>query len=80
MQTVKSFVQGRTSDGKIELTSIDDQIDQFLQENPNYIAKSITAVDHMSNTEVYVLFDIREQRDPKPERPPEKKAEQKHGK
>ena len=80
MQTVKSFVQGRTSDGKIELMSIDAQIDQFLQANPNYIAKSITAVDHMSNTEVYVLFDIRESRDPKPERPPEKKAEQKHGK
>ena len=80
MQTVKSFVQGRTSDGKIELMSIDDQINQFLQANPNYIAKSITAVDHMSNTEVYVLFDIREPRDPKPERQPEKKAEQKQGK
>ena len=60
MQEVKSFVYGRKGTDVInEFRPIEQQINEFLKENPNHIAKSITIVNSTYYQEAFVIFDIR---------------------
>lgn len=64
MQIVKSFTQGVDFHGNININPVTDQINEYLEYHPNYIAKSISVVDHKPSIEAFVLFDIREEKKP----------------
>lgn len=68
MQEMKRFVQG--ADPRVPsfaIENIEDQINAFLKENPNYIIRSFDIVLGPRCKEAFVLFDIREEKKPKPE-------------
>ncbi len=65
MQTVKAFVQGTKpydTNGPV-MTSIEEQINLYLKENPNHSAKSMSIIVGQSYREAFVIFDVREPKD-----------------
>lgn len=64
-QFVKEFVQGRCLGFEMNMTPISDQINVFLEEHPNHIARSINTTVGAGYTKAYVIFDIREEKNRK---------------
>lgn len=60
MQEIKAFVHGAnpSTGGKINLTPIPDQINEYLKENPDRTAKSICTFVGVGYKEAFVIFDI----------------------
>lgn len=67
MQEVKCFFQGM-KDGEMHLERIEDQINVFLKEHPNYTARSISTLLSDRYLDTYVIFDVREERQERQER------------
>lgn len=64
MQEVKSFYSGMKLNTGMQSKSIEDQINDFLKEHPNYAAKDISVIVGPSYLEAYVIFDVRDERKP----------------
>lgn len=58
MQEVKVFHQGSLPNGKLEPKELTDQINEFLKENPNYSAKSISVMPIHMTWMAFVIFDV----------------------
>ena len=80
MQEVKCFFRG-LKNGEMLSTSLEEQINAFLRENPAYSAKAIDLVDAGLCREAYVIFDVREEKKQQGMRNPEMKHPEgkKHG-
>ena len=64
MQEVKSFFAGMKLGFGLHDKSLDDQINDYLKEHPNYIARDISVIVGPSYLEAYVIFDVRDERKP----------------
>lgn len=64
-QLVKEFVQGRCLGFEMNMTPISDQINTYLEQHPNYVARSINTAIGTGYTKAYVIFDIREEKNRK---------------
>ena len=64
-QLIKRFCQGVDFGGVVINERVEDQINDFLKENPSYNAKDINVVLGPSYKEAYVIFDVRIQDDRK---------------
>ena len=62
-QDVKAFVCGRDIwHATYNTTPLDEQINEFLKEHPNYSAKSMSTFVGTGYKEVFVIFDVREEK------------------
>lgn len=62
MQEIKAFVYGTDllNGGKINMTPIPDQINEYLKNNPDRTAKSICTFVGNGYKESFVIFDIQD--------------------
>ncbi len=59
-QTVVAFGFGLSREGVHVTTKIEDQLNDFLQNHPNYSICSMSTIVTSIYQEVFVVFDIRE--------------------
>ena len=66
MQEVKNFYRGIKIDQVAGMQSkpIEDQINEFLKEHTNYVARDIAVIVGPSYLEAYVIFDIKDEKKP----------------
>ena len=62
MQTVKNFVFGRDRSGSINTTTIEDQINEYLEYHPGYSVATMSLLNASGYKEAFVVFDIRDDR------------------
>mgnify|MGYP006988826639 CR=1 FL=1 len=61
-QILKRFCQGIDFGGRVNNERVEDQINDFLAENPTYVARDINIVLGPNYKEAYVIFDIKDQK------------------
>ena len=64
MQEVRSFYSGMKLGFGMQGKSLEDQINEYLKEHPNYTAKQMNIIVGSSYLEAYVIFDIKDERKP----------------
>ena len=68
MQEIKRFVQGADTRGPSFITTnIEDQINEYLKENQNKSIRTFQVVLGPKYKEAFIVFDIREEKKPRPE-------------
>ena len=70
MQDVKHFVQGKDFlTLEFDPTPLEDQINAFLKKHQNYSIRSMSTIVGVGYKEAFVVFDVREERTEKHDRP-----------
>lgn len=67
MQTVKHFVFGKDRIGSVNVTPIEDQINEYLEYHAGYSVATMNALSGPGYTEAFVVFNVMEER---PEKKP----------
>ena len=62
MQDVKHFINGRDLHGEYHMEDIDEQINSFLKEHPNYSVCTFSTIIGPAYKEAFVVFDVKEER------------------
>ena len=78
MQDVKTFIQGTALDGRVNVTPIETQLNEFLKANPAYSAKSMSFIVGPRYREAFVIFDVRDNKKPETNSAGNKNGQQKH--
>ena len=63
MQTVKNFVFGKDRSGSFNTESLEDQINEYLENRPGYSVATMSTVNASGYKEAFVVFNIREERE-----------------
>ena len=62
MQDVKHFINGRDLHGEYYMEDLDEQINNFLKEHPNYSIRTFSTIIGPAYKEAFVVFDVNEER------------------
>lgn len=62
MQIVKHFVFGKERSGIVNVTPIEDQINEYLENHPGYSVATMNALSGPGYTEAFVVFNVGEER------------------
>lgn len=62
MQTVKNFVFGKDRTGAVNVTPLEDQINEYLEYHPGYSVATMSLLNATGYKEAFVVFNIREER------------------
>jgi hypothetical protein len=61
MQDVKHFINGRDLHGEYHMEDLDEQINMFLNEHPNYSVTTLSTIIGPAYKEAFVVFDVMEE-------------------
>lgn len=62
MQTVKNFIYGRDRSGSVNVTPLEDQINEYLEYHPGYSVATMSLLNASGYKEAFVVFNVREER------------------
>lgn len=62
MQTVKNFIYGKDRSGSVNVTPLEDQINEYLEYHPGYSVATMSLLNASGYKEAFVVFNVREER------------------